>query len=271
VVVDWPADPDDQAALKHTVLAANCPVLLYTGTSSESYIRAHSLRSDDLEDASASASGLSAGGALEQERRGTGCLSGLKRAGARLGKAVQEEFGGVSLACCLGLRREAGTPAEGGGDVDRGPRSLARQRIETLRRRADDVGPLDSDPLEAAGSAEEAGDGKGMVTVMIAGRAAEGVGRKDAMNESRADSLDVAHIFHVLGAPSAAPGGSPLPRTRSSRQGVHLSARSRSGRVFAPILISPHAGDAAPALHAGEHAAGAHEPSPCALATADLA
>ena len=50
VVVDWPADSDDQAVLKHTILAANCPVLLYTGTTPDPHSAGPRTSLDDASD-----------------------------------------------------------------------------------------------------------------------------------------------------------------------------------------------------------------------------
>ena len=261
-VVDWPADSDDQAALKHTILAANCPVLLYTGRSSDPYIRAHSVRSDDLEEASTGGSGPASTQGVESEGQGPGCRlkleSKLNRLASRLATAIEEEFGAVTLSCCLGFKpRAKGAEGESaGGGAEHAQRSAASQRIDILRRHAD--GPLDATaPPPPSGSAEDGSDGKGLVTVMITGHSAA-AGNPGRVEPFRTSSVDVQHIFHVLGAPTAGGGESPLIRSR--RQSQTIGLRSRSGRIFAPILISPPAAESA-----------ASPPSPLRLATADLA
>ena len=242
-VVDWPADSDDQAALKHTILAANCPVLLYTGRSSDPFVPPPAV-GEGSEDGEVSRTDVSLEVSMLPDSAPAALIrrwGPLSEKLARLAAVVEEEFGGFSWACCLGLGSEgrgaAGAVGEEAGRVVEAAggaqRSLARERVEKLRKSVE--GPLyEGSAGQAAEAAAEqaAGRGKGLVTVIISGldRPAS-----DAA-PSRASAAEVEHIFRALGV---AVGGSGAHRGRSAWPSPHMGPSARSSRAFAPILISP--------------------------------
>jgi hypothetical protein len=257
-VVDWPEDTDDQAALKHIILEASCRVLLYTGKSADPFSPG-SFGPDDIThsvDLGADGTLAGAGSTTSGDAGGMPC-AWLRAQFARLARAIDEEFGGFSVACCLGRKPAAGPPAtmKEIGDVGAGeakPPHGWQRRVEHVRNGAE--GPLDT---EEAGRRQS---GEGLVTVMIAGlgRPAEGK-PADNVAPSQASAADVETIFRALGVSNTA--SAPLSRSRSARASPHIGPRTRSGRIFAPILISQQ-GNASPA------ATGDSETSH--VATADL-
>jgi Kef-type K+ transport system membrane component KefB len=276
LVVDWPEDTDDQAALKHTILAAISPVLLYTGKPADPYATPRGSldngRSGEPAAGSPAAASAAAGavdGAVETgKRKYRGPGSGLVRSATvtvgRLAQAIDEEFGGIRALACCARAPKAAVEEEAASDSGRdhpaeGGRSDARRRVERLRNGSDcpldPAAPLppvlgeavldesgmptamDAAPYSAGSNG---GEGKGLVTVMIAGLGRPGVGQV----ASRASTSEVDHIFHALGV-----AGPSFRRTHSFTRGSvagaagHQGSRSRNtGRHFAPILISPKQG-----------------------------
>ena len=193
---------------------------------------------------------------------GGGLVLRICTARDRLANAIDEEFGGISMACCLGLRPSVLEQSEanpGAASLAAGDRrrSDARSRMEQVRSCTDSQleqqeqaelsagansgGPRGQQREQYANPVPKAGNG--VITVMIAGLSHAVDSAAGGTIPARANASEVDHIFHVLGVAGAQ--GS-LTRTHSNSRALQNHPGRLRGaasmRALPPILISPSLG-----------------------------